>query len=138
MKNDTSIIEHFKSFLKTRSRSKWNICNWILPLPISVLNDNQNMTPSEKVDCIHLGKCVGSILQGGPTELFLVLPVLHDWCNKGHGVYYPVYGGDAYKTLAANRKEYPMWQQRSHVAAPGFLSQSKWSFTICLMPYNRK
>ena len=27
---------------------------------------------------------------GGPTELFLVQPVLHDWCNKGCGMYYPV------------------------------------------------
>ena len=28
---------------------------------------------------------------GGPTELFLV-PVLHDWCNKGRGMCYSVCG----------------------------------------------
>ena len=42
----------------------------------------------------------GSILRGGP--------VLHDWCNKGRDMCYPVCGIDpnAYKrTLAANRKE---------------------------------
>ena len=29
---------------------------------------------------------------GGPIELFLVQPVLHDWCNKGRGMCYPVCG----------------------------------------------
>ena len=29
---------------------------------------------------------------GGPIELFLVPTVLHDWCNKGRGMYYPVCG----------------------------------------------
>ena len=33
-------------------------------------------------------------------------PVLHDWCNKGRGMCYPVCVMGAYKrTLAANRKE---------------------------------
>ena len=45
---------------------------------------------------------------GGATGLCpgrLFQPVLHDWCNKGRGMYYPVWD-DAYKrTLAANRKE---------------------------------
>ena len=48
---------------------------------------------------------VGSILHGGPIELFLVpasvilsvsdselQPVLHDWCSKGSGMCYPVCG----------------------------------------------
>ena len=30
---------------------------------------------------------VGSILHGGPIELFL-----HNWCNKGCGMCYPVWG----------------------------------------------
>ena len=29
---------------------------------------------------------------GGPIELFLVPARLHDWCNKGHGMCYPVCG----------------------------------------------
>ena len=28
---------------------------------------------------------------GEPIELFII-PVLHDWCNKAHGMCYPVYG----------------------------------------------
>ena len=44
---------------------------------------------------------VGSILHGGPIE-----PVLHNCCNKGRGMCYPVFGGGAYKIpLAVNRKE---------------------------------
>ena len=41
-----------------------------------------------------------------PTQgYFSFQPVLHDWCNKGCGMCYPVWD-DAYKrTLAANRKE---------------------------------
>ena len=41
------------------------------------------------------GKCAG---------INEVQPVLHDWCNKGRGMSYPVWFG-AYKiTLAVNRK----------------------------------
>ena len=29
---------------------------------------------------------------GAPIELFLVPPVLHNWCNKDHSIYYPVCG----------------------------------------------
>ena len=40
-----------------------------------------------------------------PLSYFSFQPVLHDWCNKGHGMCYPVWD-DAYKrNLAANWKE---------------------------------
>ena len=36
---------------------------------------------------------VGSILHGvDPLSYFSFQPVLHDWCNKGHGMCYPVCG----------------------------------------------
>ena len=36
---------------------------------------------------------VGSILHGvDPLSYFSFQPVVHDWCNKGRGMYYPVYG----------------------------------------------
>ena len=35
---------------------------------------------------------IGSIPYGGPIEIFLGQPVLHDWCNKGWGDCYPVCG----------------------------------------------
>ena len=70
---------------------------------------------------------VGSILHGvDPLSYFSFQPVLHDWCNKGRGMCYPVCG-------------------MVHVKEPllligsGFpLSLSEWSFTICPTPYNRK
>ena len=45
---------------------------------------------------------IGSILHGvDPLGYFSFQPVLHDWCNKGRGMCYPVC---AYKrTLAVNR-----------------------------------
>ena len=36
---------------------------------------------------------IGSILHGvDPLSYFSIQPVLHDWCNKGCGMYYPVCG----------------------------------------------
>ena len=36
---------------------------------------------------------IGLILHGvDPLSYFLFQPVLHDWCNKGHGMCYPVCG----------------------------------------------
>ena len=36
---------------------------------------------------------VGSILHGvDPLSYFSFQPVLHDWCNKGRGMCYPVSG----------------------------------------------
>ena len=34
---------------------------------------------------------------------FLFQPVLHDWCNKGHGMCYPVWDGAYKRTLAINQ-----------------------------------
>ena len=66
---------------------------------------------------------VGSILHGGPIELFLI-PV------SGPRLMYVLSCllDDAYKiTLAAKRKEYPVFP----------LLLSEWSFTICPTPCNR-
>ena len=68
-----------------------------------------------------------------PLSYFSFQPALHDWCNKGSGMCYPVWD-DAYKrTIAANRKV-------AYVAAAGFLSRYLNGPLpyICLTPYNRK
>ena len=73
---------------------------------------------------------VGSILHGGPTELFLI-PVLHNWCNKDHGMCYSVYGMMHIKELLLLiGKTSPCGGSRV------LLSLSEWSFTIFPMPYN--
>ena len=69
---------------------------------------------------------VGSILHGGPSELFLLFhPVLHNWCNKGCGMCYPVCGIMHIKyTLLLIEKGSPC-------DGSGFLLLlSEWSFTI--------
>ena len=49
---------------------------------------------------------VGSILHGvDPLSYFSFHPVLHDWCNKGCGMCYPVWDGAYKRTLDVNRKE---------------------------------
>ena len=76
---------------------------------------------------------VGSILHGvDPLSYFLFQPVLHDWCNKGRGMCYPVHIVHIKEPLLLIGKSIPC-------GGSGFpLSLSEWSFTICLTLYNRK
>ena len=60
-------------------------------------------------------------------------PALHDWCNKSHGMCYPVCGMVHIKEpLLLIRCSSPCGGSRFP------LSLSEWSSTICVMPYNRK
>ena len=59
---------------------------------------------------------VGSILHGvDPLSYLSFQPVLHDWCNKGLGMYYPVCG-------MVHIKEPLLLIRVAHVVAAGFLS----------------
>ena len=70
---------------------------------------------------------------GGPIELFLVQPVLHDWCNKGRGMCYPVCG------MVHIKEPLLLIDKSSLCGGSGFpFSLSEWSLTIRLMPYNRR
>ena len=66
-------------------------------------------------------------------EQMLFQPVVHDWCNKGHGMCYPVCGMMHIKEpLLLIRKSSPYGDS-------GFpVTLSECSFTICLTPYNCK
>ena len=83
---------------------------------------------------------VGSILHGvcvcvcvDPLSYFSFQPVLHDWCNKGHGMCYPVCG------MVHIKEPLLLIGKSSPCGGSGFpISLSEWSFTICLTPYNRK
>ena len=50
-----------------------------------------------------------------PLSYFLFQPVLHDWCNKGCCMCYPVLDGGYKRHHAAN-------QRVAHVVAAGFFS----------------
>ena len=77
---------------------------------------------------------VGSILHGvDPLSYFSFQPVLHDWCNKGRGMCYPVCGMEHIKEPLL------LIDKRSLCGGSGFpFSLSEWSLTICLTPYNRR
>ena len=68
-----------------------------------------------------------------PLSYFSFQPVLHDWCNKGRGMYYPVCG-------MMHIKEPLLLIGRSSLCDCSVfpLSLSEWSFTISPTPYNRK
>ena len=76
---------------------------------------------------------VGSILHGvDPWSYFSFQPVLHDWCKKGCGMCYPVYG------MVHIKEPLLLIGKSSPCAGSEFpLSLYEWSFTICLTPYNR-
>ena len=73
----------------------------------SLFNSVSRSTPSNVLLCIVVGAgrsseverslmvrwVVGSIIHGvDPLSYFSFQPVLHDWCNKGRGMCYPVCG----------------------------------------------
>ena len=76
---------------------------------------------------------VGSILHGvDPLSYFSFQPVLHDWCNKGRGMCYPVCG------MVHIKDPLLLIDKSSLCGGSGFpFSLSEWSLTICLTPYNR-
>ena len=78
--------------------------------------------------------CDGSSDHGvGPLSYFSFQPVLHDWCNKGRGMCYPLCG-------MVHIKEPSLFIDKSSLCGgSGFhFSLSEWSLTICLTPYNRR
>ena len=77
---------------------------------------------------------VGSILHGvHPLSYFSFQPVLHDWCNKGRGMCYPVCG------MVHIKEPLLLIDKSSLCGGSGFpFSLSEWSLTICLTPYNRR
>ena len=68
-----------------------------------------------------------------PLSYFSFQPVLHDWCNKGHGMCYPVCG------MVHIKEPLLLIDKSSICGGSGFpFSLSEWSLTICLMPYIRR
>ena len=77
---------------------------------------------------------VRSILNGVDLlSYFSFQPVLHDWCNKGRGMCYPVCG------MVHIKEPLLLIDKSSLCGGSGFpFSLSEWSLTICLTPYNRR
>ena len=62
---------------------------------------------------------------GGPLSYFSFQPVLHDWCNKGRGMCYPVCG------MVHIKEPLLLLERVVYVAAAGFLSH----YLSGLLPY---
>ena len=67
-----------------------------------------------------------------PLSYFSFQPVLHDWCNKGHGMCYPVCG-----TMHIKEPLLLIGKSSPCGSSGYFLSLSEWSFNICPTPYYR-
>ena len=80
-----------------------------------------------------MGSWDRSFMRVDSLSYFSSQPVLHDWCNKGRGMCYPVCGMVHIKEpLLLIGKSSPCGGRRFP------LSLSEWSVTICPTPYNRK
>ena len=80
-----------------------------------------------------VGWVVGSILHGGPIELFLVPASAPGLVYKGRGMCYPVCG------MVLIKDPLMLIKKSSPCGGSGFpLSLSEWLFTICPTPHNRK
>ena len=77
-------------------------------------SDRQGAGRSSEVErSLMVRWVVGSILHGvDPLSYFSFQPVLHDWCNKGRGMCYPVSGMVHIKEPLLLIDEQPMWRQR--------------------------
>ena len=94
------------------------------PVPTSSLASDIATAPSGPVIFMHL-YCVYL------SNSFQ--PVLHDWCNKGRGMCYPVCG------MVHIKEPLLLIDKRSLCGGSGFpFSLSEWSLTMCLTPYNRR
>ena len=91
----------------------------------------------EAVQQIHPGPyCIlgqDYVLSMSPSLcLSLFQPVLHDWCNEGHGICYPVCG------MVHIKEPLLLIGKRSPCGSSGFpLSLSEWSFTTCHITINK-
>ena len=75
---------------------------------------------------------LGSILHGvDPLSYFSFQPVLHDWCDKGRGMCYPVCG------MVHIKEPLPLIGKSSLCGGSRFpLSLSEWSLTITVFSTN--
>ena len=79
-----------------------------------------------------------------PLSYFSFQPVLHDWCNKGCSMCYPVCGmvhivEVVVVVVVVVVEPLLLIDKSSLCGGSGFpFSLSEWSLTICLTPYNRR
>ena len=106
-------------------------------VPTSPLTDDLATTPSGLVLCslrmlllLVDGVVLFDVVGFDIVSCWLSL---HDWCNKGCGMCYPVCG------MVHIKEPLLLIDKSSLCGGIGFpFSLSEWSLTICLTPYNRR
>ena len=89
--------------------------------------------PIDIQDSTYYGFCYTRRWVLAALSYFSFQPVLHDWCNKGRGMCYPVCG------MVHIKEPLLLIDKSSLCGGSGFpFSLSEWSLTICLTPYNRR
>ena len=121
-------------------------------LPVSVPNGDNNTLPTTASNDTALSDSHNTLpaiahssysthgltsVPGGTNSVsnqvsyFSFQPLLHGWCNKGHGMCYPVCG------MVHIKEPLLLIDKSSLCGGSGFpFSLSEWSLTICLTPYN--
>ena len=113
--------EELLAALKLITAAENEVMNCV-PISLSFISSEMLYfcTVNPKACSLMVWWVVGSILHGvDPLSYFSFQLVLHDWCNKGCGMCYPVCG------ILCGGSRFPF-------------SLSEWSLTICLTPYNRR
>ena len=120
----------------------WSVCSWcdgpsgqsFMVNPLNYFSFRGAGRSSEVERSLMVRWVVGSILHGvDPLSYLSFQPVLHDWCNKGRGMCYPVCG------MVHIKEPLLLIDKSSLCGGSGFpFSLSEWSSTICLTPYNRR
>ena len=131
-------IIHMTKWFTHRSHSSGAFC--VVPIPLISICLSLSLSvwgagrSSEVERSLVVRWVVGSILHGvDPLSYFSFQPVLHDWCNKGRGMCYPVCG------MVHIKEPLLLIDKSSLCGGSGFpFSLSEWSLTICLTPYNRR
>ena len=132
--NSQEIIGHIKQHFMTYTVF-FHICHqWHLRFCKNTVSKVGAGRSSEVERSLMVRWVVGSIIHGvDPLSYFSFQPVLHNWCNKGRRMYYPVCG------MVHIKEPLLLIDKSSLCGGSGFpFSLSEWSLTICLTPYNRR
>ena len=88
---------------------------------------------ADYVTTLSVSRGLDILIASGQGRLQVGKPLLHDWCNKGRGMCYPVCG------MVRIKEPLLLIDKSSLCGGSGFpFSLSEWSLTICLTPYNRR
>ena len=101
---------------------RWPIAPWA-----NALTTELHLAPSLSPSWFGLQSVAQK--RSSPLSYFSFQPVLHDWCNKGRGMCYPVCG------MVHIKESLLLIDKSSLCGGSGFpFSLSEWSLTICLKP----